>query len=250
MTRPQFYRAVGIAATVGILAAALCLMGGCGYLFLSHGNFTRESVAEVFRVISLPVYLGLSLAALGGLLDAFKPRKRKRIAATRQDWLILRRLREAADLTNYPKSLRQDILAERRAQRRRYAILIVPVMLTCAAFALYLLSGHRFSREDINGSVLGCVGALLPGLALCLGWTMAGIRKNAESSRREIDLLKQVTTSEKTAAQWASPQYGRYLRYPLLALAVFLLIWGLYLGGAADVLTKAVNICTECIGLG
>jgi hypothetical protein len=26
--------------------------------------------------------------------------------------------------------------------------------------------------------------------------------------------------------------------------------WGLYLGGAVDVLTKAINICTECIGLG
>lgn len=250
MTRPQFYRIIGIAATAGILTAAVCLMGGCGYLFLSHGSFTRESVAAVFRVIAAPVYLGLSLAALGALLDACKPRKRKRISAARQDWLLLRRLREAADLTNCPKSLRQDILAERRAQRKRRVILLVPAVLTWAMFAWYLLSGDRFSREDINGSVLGCVGALLPGLALHLGWFLAVARKNAESCRRELGLLKQAAASEAGAAPASPPRYGRYLRYPLLALAVFLLVWGFCLGGAADVLTKAVNICTECIGLG
>ena len=36
----------------------------------------------------------------------------------------------------------------------------------------------------------------------------------------------------------------------ILAAAVLLLIWGFVSGGAADVLTKAINICTECIGLG
>ena len=112
MTKPQFHRIVGIAATAGILTAALCLMGGCGYLFLSDGGYSRERVAVVFRVIGFPVYLGLCLAALGALQEAFKPRKRKRLCAVRQDWLILRRLRANADLRSCTKQLRQDILIE------------------------------------------------------------------------------------------------------------------------------------------
>ncbi|MBR6784589.1 MAG: thioredoxin [Clostridia bacterium] len=40
------------------------------------------------------------------------------------------------------------------------------------------------------------------------------------------------------------------LRFSVLLIALVLLIYGYILGGTADVLTKAVNICTECIGLG
>ena len=250
MTRPQFYRIVSIAATVGILTAAVCLSGGCIYLFCTQGGYSREHVAMVFRAVSLPVYLGLGLAALGAVLEACRQRKRRRITAAKQDFVILRRLRKAVKPCNCSKKLWQEILAERRSQRRRQAILLVPAVLTWASLFLYLLGGDRFSQEDINGTVLGCVGALLPGLALWLGWTLAVSHKNQESCRREIALLKQAAPSEKVASVGSSSAFVPLLRFSLLALAVFLVVWGLYLGGAADVLTKAINICTECIGLG
>ena len=39
-------------------------------------------------------------------------------------------------------------------------------------------------------------------------------------------------------------------RIVILFVALFFGVYGLLNGGAADVLTKAINICTECIGLG
>ena len=39
-------------------------------------------------------------------------------------------------------------------------------------------------------------------------------------------------------------------RLVILGVAIVALILGAVFGGYADVLTKAVNICTECIGLG
>ena len=36
----------------------------------------------------------------------------------------------------------------------------------------------------------------------------------------------------------------------LVAAALVLIIWGVLNGGMRDVLVKAINICTECIGLG
>ena len=135
--KQQFRRWLGIVTGISIIAAALCLMGGCGYLFLSPGGFTRERVAAVFSVISLPVYLALGLAVPGVCLELFQPRKRE----------------------------------GRRAP--------------CHATALS--SGSR-----------------------------------------------------------SAPAF----RLALLAAAVCLLVWGFVTGGAADVLTKAINICTECIGLG
>lgn len=42
----------------------------------------------------------------------------------------------------------------------------------------------------------------------------------------------------------------KIIRLVLLSVAITILIFGFVTGGYADVLTKAVNICTECIGLG
>ena len=38
-------------------------------------------------------------------------------------------------------------------------------------------------------------------------------------------------------------------RVSILALSVLLIVVGIFNGGAEDVLQKAINICTECIGL-
>ncbi len=40
------------------------------------------------------------------------------------------------------------------------------------------------------------------------------------------------------------------LKLLLLALAAALIVLGVLNGSARDVLIKAVNICTECVGLG
>lgn len=40
------------------------------------------------------------------------------------------------------------------------------------------------------------------------------------------------------------------VRIALYILAAALIGWGVINGGLHDVLVKAINICTECIGLG
>ena len=40
------------------------------------------------------------------------------------------------------------------------------------------------------------------------------------------------------------------VRLLLLAVAVVFIVLGVMNGGLRDVLVKAINICTECIGLG
>ncbi len=47
--------------------------------------------------------------------------------------------------------------------------------------------------------------------------------------------------------------FGKFtavLRWGILTVAVVFVILGCLWGGARDVLTKAINICSECIGLG
>lgn len=58
--------------------------------------------------------------------------------------------------------------------------------------------------------------------------------------------------SRASRAQTASRRPGTpaSLRLALLVLALTLIVLGVLNGGLHSVLIKAVNICTECIGLG
>lgn len=56
--------------------------------------------------------------------------------------------------------------------------------------------------------------------------------------------------SEKPKHPHTGAVPGSAVRGLLLVLALGMLAYGFATGGAADVLTKAANICTECVGLG
>jgi hypothetical protein len=50
--------------------------------------------------------------------------------------------------------------------------------------------------------------------------------------------------------KWNIDKVVSVLRWGILTAAVVFVILGCLSGGAWDVLTKAINICSECIGLG
>ena len=54
----------------------------------------------------------------------------------------------------------------------------------------------------------------------------------------------------KIAAVLQSPITLWGVRLAVLIVAIVFIILGVMNGGMADVLGKAINICTECIGLG
>lgn len=58
------------------------------------------------------------------------------------------------------------------------------------------------------------------------------------------------TKNQSVLSSGAPSDRDRVITAVIFALGAILLVLGLILGGAADVLAKAVNICTECIGLG
>ncbi len=42
----------------------------------------------------------------------------------------------------------------------------------------------------------------------------------------------------------------KHIRYMILFIAAVMIITGIICGENMDVLTKAANVCTECIGIG
>ena len=70
------------------------------------------------------------------------------------------------------------------------------------------------------------------------------------SMEREIALAQKAEKRPPAPKKAEDGRAARILRIALYAAALVMLAAGVMNGGMRDVLVKAVNICTECIGLG
>ena len=246
-------RVYGVVLSISIFLAGACLIGACVGIYRTGDHpFSREVVAQAFRPISLPVYLCLALTLLGFPLNWWLPREDEKRRGTKQDLAVLRKLDAKTDLARCDETLRAQILAEEEGRRSRIRLRVAVCFLCALVFGIYVLSGDRFLLPDINSSMIRAMCVLLPCLALSFNTAVFTIYRNAASVKRQIELMKQASAQapKKPQATQSDEKEPKLLRGLILAAAVAILIFGFLSGGAADVLTKAINICTECVGLG
>ena len=95
---------------------------------------------------------------------------------------------------------------------------------------------------------------LLPCLAVTFSFSIYAQYSGVKSVARETELMKQAKklspAQDNTTVHVETHQNLAILRGAILLLAVAVLLFGYCTGGTGDVLTKAINICTECVGLG
>jgi hypothetical protein len=103
-------------------------------------------------------------------------------------------------------------------------------ILPCAAVSLGLLTGERLLR---HASVARETAAVKAALAAGKGTAKPAEKVNADK--------KKLTEN---------PHFVWGIRGLILAVGVLFIVLGIFNGGMADVLGKAIRICTECIGLG
>ena len=118
--------------------------------------------------------------------------------------------------------------------------IMILFLLAMACLDIYL-EGVGFSRETIVER-LGIIGPMLAvsaAVAVIAAATLFGSRKKNPEKKAE-GLYKAPGEGKKGGKMWSI----------MLPLALLLIALGAYNGGARDVFVKAVNICTECIGLG
>ena len=238
--------------SISIIVAGLCLMAACLSIYHSGDHpFSREAVAAAFRPIALPVYLCLGLTVLSFAAELALPRPDGKAKPRRQAAMLLRRMQEKTDLSLCGEELRSSVLAQRKSRQNRNRIGIVLVVLCGAVFLSYGANPHNFHQTQINDSMIRAMYRFVPCTLIPFGYGIFAAYRNLASMEAEIELLKSAPKESKvygtvtgSDARWTS------LRNVLLVVALVILVYGFFAGGTADVLTKAVNICTECVGLG
>ena len=141
-----------------------------------------------------------------------------------------------------------------RAEERKRRVVSVACAVVCtlcaAVVAAYFADLGHFASRELEGVVGAMLRNVLPWVALTLAALLIAAYLVGKSLTRELAAAKDAP--RRSPEPPAAPKRALRLigRAALYVAAILLIIAGVTNGGMHDVLVKAINICTECIGLG
>lgn len=218
-----------------------------------HPVYSREIVAEYFARIAPAVYLWLCGVMAGLIGWLIQPEESPRVKSSAGAEETLRKLRlRLPDAAQADKDVMNAIRREEKLRRWAW-IAAAAVCAVCAVMSgAYLLQVEHFTSWELESVMGSMMLAVTPWVVLAFAAACAAVEVRRISAEREIPLVKKIMVKGKRPAPKQETHGGRgiVLRAALYAAAIALIVLGVLNGGMRDVLIKAINICTECIGLG
>ena len=254
LTTKRIHRIYSILLSIVIIIAGICLIVSCINIYNSGKQpFSRESVANAFSNIAIPIYLCIFMTILGFILDAVIPSKASKMKNIISKDMQLESLQNKKDLSQCNVDVVTSITIERRKRRLHSTARMVVIFISSVMFLIYATNSDNFHQTDINGSMKKAMLVLAPCLIVSFIYSLFTVIINEKSMALEIELLKKVPAKEVSQSDDVCSSCDKKLaviRIAFLLIGIGILIYGFASGGTRDVMTKAVNICTECIGLG
>lgn len=251
----RIHRIYSILLSIVIVIAGICLMVSCINIYNSGKQpFSRESVANAFSKISIPVYVCMIMTFLGFILEIFLPLEALKVKNIISKDMLLHNLQSKKEMTENQSEITTAINDERKRRRLHSTVRMIVILLSSIIFLIYATNDKNFHQSDINGSMIKAMYVLVPCLLVSFIYSLIVVIINEKSMMREIELLKKLPFKEKNSADSCDTcpcdKKLAIIRIAFLIIGIGILVYGFTTGGTRDVLTKAVNICTECIGLG
>lgn len=240
--------------TVLTLALAVMLAAQCVHIY-AMGNapenlteegvrinpvYSRQIVADALRPVRLPALAWLVLLAVCAAGRAACPVLRRPAVMEPEIRLRLQAMRHGDT----------EAIRKERGRRRKARTVCALFCVVCAVGAgTYLLNMEHFTSWDLETVMGQMLLHVAPWTLAAFAALMALAAWEKRSVLRELEAMK--TAPAKPAASCGGDrQTPGAVRVALYAAAVALIVAGIFNGGMYDVLVKAINICTECIGLG
>ena len=241
-----------IVLSVLIVITGLLLILSCVSIYQSGNRpFTTENIGKHWATIQIPVYITVAAIIAGLILHLFLPRnaEKKQIVHDRRAILsrVLRRVDEADGI--------YASVAKREQSFRRLLYILAPTVSAVLTIPFFIhLITYGFT-EDYNASVIAAMPTLLLASLAAVGAGTAVLYLRDASLVRQTEAAKQSLARASVNPTAQTPEKDSRitifaLRIGIVAVALVLLVLGIFNGGMSDVLDKAINICTECIGLG
>ena len=209
--------------------------------------YTREITAEKFAPIAPLFFAAIGLMLAGLVLGVRDENAQKPVEdpELKRD-LVVARVSQPSD----------DMRVARSGQKRWLLIGWAAFALCMVPIFIYLLNPQHFPLANLEGMFYGLVRVLIPwtvvglgALALCAGMRERCVLRETEAAQAQLKAEKEAGVRPEPKA---APRRGSMgvLQIALVVIAIGLIVAGVFNGSARDVLYKAINICTECVGLG
>lgn len=242
---------LGILLSASILISGICMIMQCLNIYNSGDKpYSREAVAEAFNLISVPIYICIALIAITFIYNLFIDVPWKEYPDTNNNLYIIKAISRKKDIhkTDLPQ-----LKKTRKTRVILSIILIVLYVIGFVCFLCYAMNPSNFHQSKINASMIKAMIVFCSCISIPFVYSIIYVYLIDRTRKREIDvirpLLKDIPSTEIKNNYSKSSVYI-YIKVAALIISSAILIYGLISGGTADVLTKAINICTECIGLG
>lgn len=252
---------VGVFA-VALSIAVICVAADIYYSGRGSGVvFARDIVIARLKAVAIPFIVLVGLIACGAVFPLYEVKaKRKPEDAVK---LLSAKKPTGGNGEEYTRAINQYNTL--RDDRFNLWVGTLVILLICTAAVLcYLLNTANFLGEDITADIFRMVKNILPWIAFAFAVFILATVYNGLIASRQLTALKTVIKTGNGEAQikyepkaiatakriLSSDTTLWVIRSLVFIAAVTFIIVGALNGGARDVLIKAINICTECIGLG
>ena len=230
----QTYVIAGMVVCSGAFLAYLYLRGDTGATAEDTANYVN-AVENGWK------FVGVSLALLAANIIAGKPEQKESLRAPVENQLLMLRTRT------------EETDEIRKVKKQRIGVWCGAAILCliCGGMAgRFLLDWSNFASRDLEVVVRQMAIDTFPWIGLAFILLMAAEQWNFRLLMKELELRRSAPKRKPDAAALEKTTGRNVIRVVIAAAAVALIVLGVMNGGMFDVLVKAINICTECIGLG
>lgn len=250
----------GIVMAALLTVVGVCLIVSCIGIYRMGGSpFSRESVAEAFSKICIPVYIALGWLVLGAVMMIIYPDEIIKPKGSRTPSVLYRNLEKKIDLT----SCDERVTALNKAKKSRLilgaaaiAICVVCVVVSSIVAVSVILDSDI---QNANQTVTKCSLIALPMMVVAFAAGLLGRVFTDKSFKKSADIAKALIAQKECLAggnviksdnESKEKRILLIVKIAIIAVGVTLLVLGIFGDGIKGTLEKAIRICTECIGLG
>lgn len=215
--------------------------------------YSREIVSAKLLEILVPVIIWVLAIIFTAVVWGMYPDGK--IPHRRDEVYVLNKLKK-----RLPAVAKEGLLEEynfiKDQTKKVKTVKIISFVLTAlfvVYFLVYMFLPSSFTDKTYaTQEIIKMLTFILPALAIIFAMNVFCKYYELESAKKQMPAVKKLIVGEKEekAQSTKSELVIKIVRLTLLAVGVLFVIAGIFNGSMRDVLIKAINICTECIGLG
>lgn len=213
-----------------------------------------EYIKQISIILILWVILIIASFVYFKIRNTYKENDKSKITNIQK----LKNLLRIAPEFNNPNLEEEYKLIKYEEKKRLIAWIVnIVILVICSIMGMcYVFNKKHFEAYgDNNQQMIDMVTYLLPWIIISFISTIVCVIIEEFSAVKSLDAVKKIIKNDgKLIRQYNEKKKVNFAinitRGILIATSLILIIVGINNGGAQGVLEKAINICTECIGLG